>query len=145
MMFKQRFCHIEMIKFNQSLWKVYRISTEMPFATLLLTLICTNVWIHTSKMNTGNRKDICFRAVSNGYGTVNYSGIFTMLAGARHTKDHGDPAAQCANWVWQRWVPIMIKWQWQFWYRLQARRLKASGTLCEIIKGFIDVKDHKYT
>ena len=38
-MFNKRFCYIEMIKFDQSLWKVYRISTGMLLVILLLLKI----------------------------------------------------------------------------------------------------------
>ena len=38
-MFNKRFCYIEMIKFDQSLWKVYPISTGMLLVILLILKI----------------------------------------------------------------------------------------------------------
>ena len=36
-MFKQRFCYIEIINFNHSLWKVYLASTGLSLVTLMMT------------------------------------------------------------------------------------------------------------
>ena len=57
--FKQRVGYIEMIKFHQSLRKVrqpskYRNVADYPTFTKWLY---TNAWIHTNKLNTGNRMD----------------------------------------------------------------------------------------
>ena len=110
-------------------------------------------------MNTDNGIDMCCTPgkrsnVNNGSGNVNYSGIFTLLAlctsiwywlrrtdatDTLHQLNHDVPTVQCTNWVWLRWVPIMIKCQWYLSWNLQSP-FKASRTLCATIKSPIDVK-----
>ena len=92
-MFKQRFCYIEMINFNQWLKNLSYKYRNAAFYTSLAKMIYTNVWIHTSKMNTGNRivvELVKGSNVTDGFGNVNYSGIFTLLTGTLHTKHHVD-------------------------------------------------------
>ena len=50
-MFNQKFCYIEMVNFYLSLWKVYRISTQMPLVTILLPKIDLYECMKPHKLN----------------------------------------------------------------------------------------------
>ena len=57
-MFKQRFRYIEMIKLNQSLWKVYGISTRMPLVTLFILKIDLYQCMNPHKSNEYRQQNV---------------------------------------------------------------------------------------